>query len=174
MPIHKHWRWRCRLVQVKHYITTMVDLHLFRVIFWNCFLNTQAFFHLQLPRGMDRHVPSVCLDLVLPEVIKYGLTRRFKFTLKHPPKPHLPRGIAFSWIGDGLSKPADFKPFSICSESSSLLKSTFSPIKTSPVLNLLVILCATGVPIVQYLHKTCTSDLEKFTCCRDLVILSNT
>ena len=69
------------------------------------------------------------------------------------PKPHLPRGMAFSCIGDGLSNPADFKPFRISSESNNLSKSTFSPIKTSPVLSLPVNLCAILTLIIDIITQ---------------------
>ena len=66
------------------------------------------------------------------------------FTLRyHLPKPHLPSGIAFSWIGDGLSKPAFLSPFNTELDKSKPSKLIFSLITTSPVLAFSAYLWAT-------------------------------
>ena len=49
------------------------------------------------------------------------------------PRPHLPSGIALSWIGDGFSNPAFLSPRSTSSESNKEPKSNFSSVTTSSV-----------------------------------------
>ena len=60
--------------------------------------------------------------------------------LYYLPKPQRPSGMAFSWIGEGLSKPHELRPFKTSGESSNDLKSTSSSVNTSPVRCLSLIL----------------------------------
>ena len=63
------------------------------------------------------------------------------------PNPHLPRGMAFSWIGDGRSKPGFFKPCNTGSDKRRPAKSTVSEMSTSLVLAFSENLCATAYSI---------------------------